>query len=287
MKPPAKRQLHIASSLDDALVMRKSLGPSAEYFAGGTWIMRADLRQEFDDRHYIAVGGLEDLAGVAVHQDEIVIGAAVTHGALAGAIEGLPDLAALSSAAQKSANPAIRQMATVGGNLCTRAFAAADLVPALLCLSADVEIALGTELTRMPLAQFLAGRDGFSGLLVRVIVPRQRRLSAHARLPLKKAGDYPVAIVSVSVMLDTAGLIRNAIVAVGAVEDTARRWPGLEAQLVGRRLDADEIAAIAADHADEFSGREGVEAPGWYRVKVLPELVRRAFADLPADKCGG
>ncbi|MCZ4072000.1 hypothetical protein [Agrobacterium sp. LMR679] len=63
MKPPAKRQLHIPSTLAEALGMRERLGPSAEYFAGGTWIMRADLRQEFDDRHYIAIGGLEGTGG--------------------------------------------------------------------------------------------------------------------------------------------------------------------------------------------------------------------------------
>ncbi|NTB94961.1 FAD-binding molybdopterin dehydrogenase [Agrobacterium tumefaciens] len=287
MKPPAKRQLHIPSTLAEALGMRERLGPSAEYFAGGTWIMRADLRQEFDDRHYIAIGGLKELAGVAVSESEVTIGSAVTHGALADAIKGMPALAALSGAAAKSANPAIRQMATIGGNLCTRAFAAADLAPALLCLEADVELALGAEIVRMPLAQFLAERDTFTGILLRIVVPRQQRHSAHARLPLKQAGDYPVAIVSASISLDPDGRIAEAVIAVGSVEQTARRWPGLEAQLAGRRLNASEIAAMSVKHIDEFSGRDGVEAPGWYRVKVLPELVRRAFADLLADTCGG
>jgi carbon-monoxide dehydrogenase medium subunit len=37
-----------------------------------------------------------------------------------------------------------------------------------------------------------------------------------------------------------------------------------------------QAAQIAAELADEFTGRDSVELPGWYRVSVLPSLVRRA-----------
>ncbi len=69
-------------------------------------------------------------------EDRVSFGASVTHAALAKAIAGLPGLEGLAAAATGAANPAIRRVATVGGNLCALDFAAADLVPTLLALDA-------------------------------------------------------------------------------------------------------------------------------------------------------
>lgn len=169
-------------------------------------------------------------------------------------------------------------MATIGGNLATSEFAAADCVPALLCLDADVEISGRDGHERIGLADFLAIRSTLAPgrLVTRIIVPRVERKTAHARLPLRRAGDYPVAIVSLSVGIDAANRVQAARIAVGSVEPSARRWPRLEAALIGHPLDAAAAARRAAELADEFVGRDSVDAPAWYRLSVLPGLVRRA-----------
>ena len=84
-------------------------------------------------------------------------------------------------------------------------------------------------------------------LLTRITVPRNARKTAHARLPLRKAGDYPAAIVSLAVGLDAAGRIETAGIAVGSVEPTARRWKRLEAALLGQPLDPRVAAERAAE----------------------------------------
>ena len=98
------------------------------------------------------------------------------------------------------------------------------------------------------------------------------------RLPLRKAGDYPVAIVSLA--RDTGGRCR---VAVGSVETVARRWIALEqafaAEPGGFPQDADRATALALEHND-FVGRDGTEAQGWYRRQVLAPLVGRGVASL-------
>ena len=66
------------------------------------------------------------------------------------------------------------------------------------------------------------------------------------------------------------------VIAVGSVEPVARRWERLEAALIGHPLDPAEAARTATELADEFVGRDSVDAPAWYRVNVLPGLIRRA-----------
>ena len=128
------------------------------------------------------------------------------------------------------------------------------------------------------LADYLLARaERPSGaLLARIILKRRAVRSAHARLPLRRAGDYPVAILSVAVECDAADRITAARIAVGSVEPVARRWTELEDALHGRRLEP----AVAGDLAERltggFTGRNGIDAPGWYRTSVLPTLVRRA-----------
>ncbi len=284
MKAPAQRQLHMPSSLAEALEIQKRFGAKAEYFAGGTWIMRADLRQESEDRHYICLSKLYELDGILLSAEQISVGALVTHARIAEALSSLPDQAALARAAGKSANPAIRRMATIGGNICTSDFAAADLVPALICLSATVELLSVDGKRELPIEEFLHARQTFHGILTKVSVPREDRRSAHARLPLKKAGDYPACIVSVSAAVSSGNELIKPKIAIGSVEPTARRWKSLEEAIAGKAMRPETISALAKRYLDEFNGRDGLDAPGWYRTRVLPELVRRAFTDILVDE---
>ncbi|MQT15551.1 FAD binding domain-containing protein [Segnochrobactrum spirostomi] len=280
MTVAAHGSLLVPSSLDTAIAALTDLGEDGAPFAGGTWIMRAPIRHEARKATYVALGRIAELREITITPAALEIGAGVTHAALASAITTLDDLRGLAAAAGRSANPAVRAAATVGGNLCTVAFAAADLVPALLCLDAEVEIAGAGGRERMMLEAFLVRRGTLAPghLLTRIIVPRHLGHSAHARLPLRKAGDYPVAIVSLRVACDPSGRVREIRIAVGAVEPVARRWPMLEATLTGERLDPESAAERAAACLDAFTGRDGIEAPGWYRVHILPTLFRRAVA---------
>jgi len=278
MNTPSARSFYVARSLPAALDALDECGAAGAPFAGGTWIMRSPIRHEPHKRHYVAIGKIAELTAIRIDAESVEIGAAVTHAALASALATLPEFNVLATAAGHSANPAIRAMATVGGNLSTSGFAAADCVPALLCLDAEVEISSRGDRIRIGLERFLKIRPTLEPgrLLTRIILPRSDRKTAHARLPLRKSGDYPAAIVSLAVSLDAAARVQVVRIAVGSIEPVARRWERLEAALVGRPLDPARAAEIAAELANEFTGRDSVELPAWYRVKVLPSLVRRA-----------
>lgn len=276
---PGAASIYVASSLSAALDALSDYGSAGAPFAGGTWIMRSPIRHEPLKTHYVAIGRIAELSVVRIESDTIEIGAAVTHAGVATVLADLPEVAVLAAAAGRSANPAIRTMATIGGNLAASDFAAADCVPALLCLDAEVELADRSASERISLAQFLGIRSTLSPgrMLHKIVVSRRDRKTAHIRLPLRKAGDYPAAIVSLAVTLDARQRIEAARIAVGSVEATARRWERLETALIGRALDPAKAAEIATVLADEFIGRNGVDAPAWYRVSVLPGLVRRAM----------
>jgi len=278
----ANGRLYVARTVNDALAALAEHGNGAAPLAGATWIMRAPLRQERRDLFYVAIARIEALRALTVNAGEISIGACVTHAELVHQLASHRECGALVSAAGAAANPAIRQVATVGGNLCAKGFAAADLVPALLCLDAEVELETPGGSDRVALTRFLGSSAvPETGRIVRrVIVPRAMCRSVHMRLSLRKTGDYPVAIFSLAVSLDAHGTVESARAAIGSVEATARRWTELEADLIGHPLDPARAAAKADIHCGALRARESVEAPAWYRAKVLPSLVRKAVAAL-------
>lgn len=248
--------------------------PGAQPVAGASWVMRAPLRHEPQAPTWVALAGIEDLHRCDTAGDRIRLGALVTHDRLAHALPAAPDLRALAQAAAGAANPGVRRIATLGGNLCATGFAAADLAPALLALDATVEIATPQGRESLPVADFLT-RRGAPGpwLLTEVTLPRGPWHSAHARLPMRKAGDYPAAIVSLSATLSPEGRIERLRAAIGAVEQAPRRWHALETRAKGEPLAA--LADLAQDTAG-ITPREALDAPGWYRLRILPTLVRRA-----------
>jgi carbon-monoxide dehydrogenase medium subunit len=89
-----------------------------------------------------------------------------------------------------------------------------------------------------------------------------------------------VAILSLSVAVDASGVVTRAGAALGSVEPVARRWHQLEAELIGRALEPVHAADMAEKHCSGLQARDGIEAPAWYRLKVLPSLVRKAVVAL-------
>lgn len=266
-----------------AIVFAKSIGDAADLLAadpelsilaGATWMMRSAVRHEPLAARYLALSRVAAMREIVLNKDEVSIGPMVTHAQIANAVAHHDDLAGLFQAANNSANPGVRRLATIGGNICTKGFAAADLVPALLVLNTDVVTIVDGNTKRQPLTEFIEERDrGKSALLTRVVIQRKGGVAAHARLTMRAAGDYPVAIASVWQSDDQT----EERVAIGSVEMSARRWLAFEEALKAG-TDAAGAEQLAKLLLPTITGRDAIDAKGSYRIRVLPSLIRRAFA---------
>ncbi len=287
MPAPGDERLFMAGSLGEALAALADRGAEGAAFAGGTSIMRLPIWHAPQAPFYVGLGRIPELNAIDATDDRIHIGACVTHNQLTARLAGIQPCSGLITAAGSAATPAIRGMATVGGNLCSWHFSAADLPPPLLCLDAEVELRRTVGVERISVERFLATRQYLEPgtLLTAVIIPRRPFLTGNARLLLRTAGDNPVATVSLAAMLGRNGLVEDIRIAVGSVERSARRWPELESRLKGRPLDPEKLRETAEAELGAFTGRDGIDAPGWYRVQVLPALVRRAAAAALRSQC--
>ena len=190
----------------------------------------------------------------------------------------------LKAAARDVGGVQIQNAGTICGNVCN-ASPAADGIPNLLALDAEVELASLRGTRRLPIAAFVQGNRrtarAADELVVAIHVPRR---SAAARSVFAKLGArryLVISIVMVAAVIDVAdGRVVDARVAVGACSPVARRLPGLEAALIGRAVDAGLGDVVTADHLDGLSPIDDVRGTAQYRGDVARTLVSRALRDL-------
>lgn len=256
--------------------------PGARFIAGGTdlWVrMRKGLEAP---PALVSLRAVRELSGLDLG-DPVRIGALVTLADLAGSAGIRERFPALAEAALAMGSIQIRNVATVGGNLCN-ASPAADLAPPLLALDARMVIRSAKGPRETALADFFQG-PGRTALapgeiLEAVLVPCPGP-GAKAAFLRQGRVKMDLALVSVAVLLEeAAGVLKGARVAVGAVAPTPRRLPEVEAILEGRRPEPERFAEAGRVAAGCVSPITDLRTSEEYRRHLVGVLVRRALERL-------
>jgi CO/xanthine dehydrogenase FAD-binding subunit len=269
-------------SLEEAVSALAAHG--GRILSGGTDFFPAQGDRPITDP-VIDISNLEELAGVAVSPDEVRIGARATWSTILAtplprAFDGL------KLAAREVGSVQIQNRGTVGGNLCN-ASPAADGVPPLLVLDAQVDLLSPAGMRRLPLREFLTGyrRTALQPgeILAAVIVPRTiEGPSTFLKLGARRYLVISIAMVAAILETDPLGRVSQARIAVGACSAVAERLAALEARLVGAQVRPGLGALATPEHLAMLSPISDVRASAAYRRDAALTLVRRAL-----DACAG
>ena len=185
-----------------------------------------------------------------------------------------PDLQFLAPVARSIGGPAVRNMATVGGNL----FALSpfgDFATALLALDAMVQMADGAS---VPIESFLANRDAQRGLVAAVIVPRPSQGAFRFRKVTRTKPKGP-SVLCIAARLPGGSRITDARIAFGAMGKTPLRAKAAEAALEGASLDQAGIQRAIDVATEGLDPQDDAISTGWYRREVAPVHLRRLLLD--------
>jgi CO/xanthine dehydrogenase FAD-binding subunit len=274
----------VTSGLPDALAaLSASIGGSrpAIPLAGATDLYPAEtVRRAWfapPAGPIIDISRIAALSEIAVAADEVSIGALATWTAIAEA-DLPPGFAALQAAARQVGGRQIQNRGTIGGNLCN-ASPAADGVPPLLALDAEVELQSLSGVRRMPLSAFIQGNRKTARrpdeLLTRIVVPRPpaEDRSIFMKLGARSYLVISIASVAANISFGQDGCVVSARIALGACSAVPLRLRRVEQALEGR-LVAD--VSIRLLPADDLSPIDDVRASAAYRRRAAEVLVARA-----------
>lgn len=257
--------------------------------AGGTDLYPATARQalEGDILDITEISGLR-----GIHRDAQAwrIGAATPWADIIAA-DLPPAFDALKQAAGEVGSVQIQAAGTVGGNLCN-ASPAADGVPPLLVLDAEIAIAGPTGRRQVPLAEFITGPRQTAlapgELVTGLVIPEEATGGRSGFLKLGARAYLVISIAMVAARIEiAAGRIADLALSVGACSAVATRLTAVEASLIGAPVaDIDQVMSDAGIIA-ALSPISDIRGSDTYRAEAAATLIRRVLADLVRAGPGG
>ena len=252
--------------------------------AGGTDFYPARVGRSIDE-DVLDISAIADLRGIVSGPGGWRLGATTTWGEVIAA--DLPPLFdGLKQAAREVGGRQIQNAGTIAGNLCN-ASPAADGVPPLLALDAEVELASRAGARRLPLTAFITGNRRTMLMPGELVVAIHVREPAHAAksafLKLGARRYLVISIVMAAATLEIAdGKIVSARVAVGACSAVAQRLPALEGVLAGAALDASLGDRVEPGHLAPLAPIDDVRGSAGYRTDVALTVLRRLLQGFAA-----
>ena len=248
----------------------RAMTARSRYLGGGTLVMR-DVNYGNDGFDRLVRCVDPELGRIRLENDMFVIGAGVTM----ARILAFPDLHFLAPVARSIGGPAIRNMASLGGNLFSRP-PYGDFATALLALEARVQLANGTE---SDLESLLAGHSRTRGLVRAVAIPRPGPGEFRFR-KMSRVRPKGVAVMTIAARLPMhLGRVSKARIAFGSMGTCAGRARTVEAALEGATLDNRGIAGALDAIGNDISPVDDSLATAWYRREVAPIQLSRLLLD--------
>jgi len=187
----------------------------------------------------------------------------------------------LHDAVSKMASGAIRNSATIGGNLCN-ASPAADTAPPLMVLDA-VLVARGPKgVRRIPISQFFLGPGktvlASDEILTAVEFPKPSPSERTAYVKLGRRKSESLSVVSAAVLLDMEGeLCKKARIALGAVGPTPVLATAAARFLEGKKVGEPEARTAAGMVLEQIAPITDVRASAWYRNQAARVVTSEAL----------
>jgi CO/xanthine dehydrogenase FAD-binding subunit len=248
--------------------------------AGGTDLIPALRNRTKQADHIVDLSGAS-LDGLVVETTQARIGSLVTFARLCEDAELKTKLPAVAEAASLVGAVQCRNLATIGGNLCS-AVPSLDSAPPLLALEAKLRLQSYAGERLVPVDQFFVGPRRTvlepGEILTEILVPIEEGFAvSFVRLGRRKALTLSIVNVAAGLALDKDGLVTKARIALGAVAPTPVRAPKAEQLLEGRHPTAQRLAEVAAMVTSEIAPISDLRASADYRRKMSALLVRRAL----------
>ena len=278
---PSAFTYHRPSSVQEAVGLLAKLGDDGRAIAGGHSLIPMMKLRLATPGHLVDLAGIADLKGIRSDGNDIVIGAMTTQHDVVGSDLLAGKIPLLRETALLIADPQVRYMGTLGGNV-ANGDPGNDMPAVMLCLNATYHVTGKSGERRIPAREFYQGayftamEGGDVLTAVRIPVPPAGHGAAYEKLK-RKVGDFATAAAAVILTIG-GGKVSSCSIGLTNVAETPL-WAEEAAKiLTGSSLDAATVKrAIAAAEAIT-SPASDARGPAHYRTKMAGVMLTRALA---------
>ena len=280
MIPPSFEYL-APKTIPDAVALLQKHGDEAKILAGGHSLIPAMRLRLAEPGYLIDISGIGGLDYIQEESGQLRIGAMTCEAALEESEVVKSRYPLLLDTAKMIADPSVRNMATVGGNL-AHGDPANDHPATMLALRASV-IAEGPNGTREIkidnfFPDFFTTALSEDEILTEIRIPTPPSASGGAYLKIeRKVGDYAAAAVACQLNIDSSGSIENIGLGLTNVGSTPIRASSAEELLKGKKPDENMLAEAGRLAAADSEPMEDLRGSAEYKIALVNELTQRAI----------
>lgn len=275
---PAAFEYHRPKDMDGVLSVLQEHGDDARVMAGGHSLIPMMKLRMADVPHLIDLQDVDGLSGIEVGADSIHIGAMVTQAEIIDHAELAQAAPILREASLQIADPQVRYMGTVGGNV-ANGDPGNDMPGLMQCLDAQFTLA-GPEGERTVPARdfyeaaYMTARED-DEVLTFVTIPLPKGGHAYEKQK-RKIGDYATAAAAVQIVKD-GGTCVSASIAMTNLSDTPVYSEAAGTALVGTSVDDAALKAAMSAMLGDIDPSEDNRGPIAFKKHVAGVILRRAI----------
>jgi carbon-monoxide dehydrogenase medium subunit len=291
MMIPPRFEYFAPSSVDEAVRLLDRFGGEAKVLAGGQSLLPVMKLRLAEPKALVDINRIPDLGYIREDAKYLRIGAIARTNDLNDSELIHRRYPILSDAAYEIADPLVRNMGTVGGNV-SHGDPANDLPACMLALGAQFVVRGPRGERTIDSREFY--QDTFvtalepNEILTEIQIPRAREGQGSAYVKLeKRVGDFPIVGVAANLVLGPRRVIETAGIGLTAVGPTALKATEAEAHLVGKPAEdaaLAEAAGLAEGIAKPVSDLRG---PAEYKRAMVRVLARKALLEARDRARGG
>ena len=259
--------------------------PDARIVAGATDLGLAVTKHGLRPAAAISIADIAELRRIEALANGVRVGAAATLAELLPVLD--PIYPGLGTLLRRFGSRQIRNLATIGGNLCT-ASPIGDLAPALLALDATLRLRSSRGAREIAIDGFFTGyrRTALAAgeFLEAVTIPHLASSDLFRIYKLSKRYDQDISTVCAGIRLRIeAGTIAKARVAMGGMAEIPKRARACERAMEGRAFAAATFEQTLPHLAEDFAPISDFRGGAVYRRAAAANLLRRFWLDAGAS----
>lgn len=287
---PAPFEYEAPTTLDEAFALLEKYGDEAKILAGGHSLIPMMKLRFAEPECLIDINNIPGLSYIKEEGGYLKIGALTREADLEHSDIIAAKYPIFLDATKLIADPQVRNMGTVGGNI-AHGDAANDHPAVMMALNAQVEIS-GKEGARMvPIDEFFFGfymtaiQEGEILTAIHIPVPAAGTGNAYHKLE-RKVGDYATAGVAVQLTIDGSGTVTYAGIGLTNVNPTPIRAARSEQALVGKKLTEETIAAAAKMASEDCNPSADLRGSEEYK-RAMVEVITKRIIHKAAERAMG
>ena len=276
-----------AESVDDAITKLKQ-NPEARLISGGTDVLIKLHGKQQGFSKLVDIHGLKELNFIKMDDDEnIFIGSGMTFINIIESDIIKKHIPILKEAASTVGGPQIRNVATIGGNICN-GVTSADSATSLFAMNAVLVIKVAEGEQEIPIEEFYLGPGKValkqSDILIGFKIKKQDYKGYYGhyyKYAMRNAMDI-ATIGCAGILKIKDGILEDLRIAYGVAGPVPMRCKSAESKAVGKKLTDTLLQEIAGNIEKEVNPRTSWRASKDFRINIIKELSKRVIQEATA-----